>query len=133
MEPVSGMEFVIMLAFGRPSEEAQRKSVAEFKRKPLSEISDIKGMDELMEAVRLAPSGINNQSWYYHGEGDRIDAFHAKSMLTEQMNQTNVGIGLCCLWLSALHFQKTCEFVYEKTAEGKAPKGYRYVMSAQLK
>ena len=41
--PVDGLEYVIMLAFGKPTEELQRKSAAEFKRKPLAEISDIKG------------------------------------------------------------------------------------------
>lgn len=131
-EPVDGLEYVIMLAFGKPKEELQRKSAAEFKRKPLAEICDIQGADELMEAVRTAPSGINNQSWYYRGDASRIDAYYAKSMLTDQMNQTNVGIGLCCLWLSALHQKKQIELIYEASSEAKAPKGHRYVISAKL-
>ena len=130
--PVDGLEYVIMLAFGKPTEELQRKSAAEFKRKPLAEISDVKGADELLEAVRTAPSGINNQSWYYRGDAGKIDAYYAKSMLTDQMNQTNVGIGLCCLWLSAMHQNKQVELVYEASSETKAPKGHKYVISAKL-
>ena len=132
VEPAAGLEFVIILAFGKPAEALQRKSVAEFKRRQLSEISDIKGSDDLLEPVRLAPSGINNQSWYYRGDANRIDAYYAKSMITDQMNQVNVGIGVCHLWLSAVHHKRTIELVIEKPAEDRTPKGYRYVVSARM-
>ena len=132
VEPLAGLEFVIILAFGKPSETLQRNSVTEFKRRALSEISDIKGMDELLEPVRLAPSGVNNQSWYYRGDANRIDAYYAKSMITDQMNQINVGIGLCHLWLSAVHSKKEIHFVIEKPHEDRTPKGYRYVASAKM-
>lgn len=131
-EPVAGLEFVIILAFGKPVEPLQRKSVAEFKRRSLSEISDIKGSDDLLEPVRLAPSGMNNQSWFYLGNADRIDAYYAKSMIYDQMNRVNLGIGLCHLWLSATHQKKAIDFVIERSEEGRTPKGYRYVVSAKL-
>ncbi len=133
VDPIEGLVFVIILAFGKPAETLQRKSIAEFKRRALSEITDIKGSDELLEPVRLAPSGINNQSWYYRGDANRIDAYYAKSMLYDQMNQVNVGIGLCHLWLSATHFKRTIDFVAEKPDEGRTPKGYRYVVTARMK
>jgi hypothetical protein len=132
VEPLAGLEYVIILAFGKPAEPLQRNSVSEFKRKALSEISDIKGSDELLEPVRIAPSGINNQSWYYRGDANRIDAYYAKSMITDQMNQINVGIGLCHLWLSATHLKKGIEFVLELPGEDRTPKGYRYVISAKI-
>ena len=130
---VTGLEFVIMLAFGRPAEPLHRASVAEFKRGALSDISDIKGMDELLEPVRLAPSGINNQSWFYRGDAERIDAYYAKSMITDQMNQTNVGIGVCHLWLSAVHHKKAIDLVVEKPNDDRTPKGHRYVVSAKMR
>jgi hypothetical protein len=133
VESIAGMEYIIMLAFGKPTETLHRKTVAEFKRRQLSEISDIKGSDELLEPVRLAPSGINNQSWYYRGDENRIDAYYAKSMVTDQMNQINVGIGLCHLWLSVTHARKQVEFIVDSKAVEKAPKGYRYVISANIK
>ncbi|HEY3420128.1 MAG TPA: nitroreductase family protein [Methanomassiliicoccales archaeon] len=132
VEPLAGLEFVIILAFGKPTETLQRNSVTEFKRRALSDISDIKGMDDLMEPLRLAPSGMNNQSWYYRGDANRIDAYYAKSMMADQMNQINLGIGLCHLWLSAVHFKKEIEFLIERPDEGRTPKGYRYVVSAKM-
>ena len=133
VEPVAGLEYVIMLAFGSPAETLLRKSLAEFKRKALSDISDIKGMDEFLEPVRLAPSGINNQSWFYRGDANRIDAYSAKSMITEQMNQINVGIGVYHLWLSAAHNKKSIEMVIERPNDDLTPKGYRYMVSAKMK
>jgi len=41
-----------------------RTSVSEFKRKPLNEISDIEGADDLLEAARLPPSAGNQQLWF---------------------------------------------------------------------
>ena len=133
VEPAAGLEFVIILAFGKPAEALQRKSVAEFKRRQLSEISDIKGSDDLLEPVRLAPSGINNQSWYYRGDANRIDAYYAKSMISDEMNQINVGIGMCHLWLSAVHHRKEIVLSIEDPGEDRTPKGYRYVVSAKMK
>ena len=133
VEPIAGLEFVIILAFGKPAETLHRKSVAEFKRRALSEISDIKGMDDLMEPVRIAPSGINNQSWYYRGDENRIDAYYAKSMISDEMNQINVGIGMCHLWLSAVHHRKEIVLSIEDPGEDRTPKGYRYVVSAKMK
>jgi hypothetical protein len=131
-EPVAGLEYVIMLAFGKSAEQLQRGSVTEFKRRALSEISDVKGSDELMEPVRLAPSGMNNQSWYYRGNGERIDSYYAKSMIYDQMNQVNAGIGLYHLWLSAIHLKKGIDFVIDNPGEDHTPKGYRYVISAKI-
>ena len=50
------MEFIIVLAFGLPKETLHREFIHEFKRKPLDQIKDIKGFDEVIEPARLAPS-----------------------------------------------------------------------------
>lgn len=132
-DSVSGLEFVINLAFGKPAEELQRRSVSEFKRKPLSEITDIKGSDELLEPARLAPSGVNNQSSYFRGDSTSIDAYYAKSRLTEVMNQINVGIALCHIWLAALNLDRSVDFFVDEKGEDRAPKGYRYAISLKTK
>jgi hypothetical protein len=106
--------------------------VAEFKRKPLSDITDVKGSEAILEPARLAPSGMNNQSTYYRGETGRIDTYYAKSMITDQMNQVNAGIGLCHIMLAAKHAGRSVEFVVDGKGEGNAPKGYRYVISAKI-
>jgi len=132
-DPVSGLEFVVNLAFGKPAEDLQRRSVSEFKRKPLSEITDIKGLDELLEPARLAPSGVNNQSSYFRGDPTSIDAYYAKSRLTDVMNQINVGIAICHIWLAALHAGRSVDFTVDEKGEDRAPKGYRYVISVKAK
>jgi nitroreductase len=48
----SNLEFVILMEFGNSRETLHRTSVSQFKRKPLSEITDIEGGDELLEPAR---------------------------------------------------------------------------------
>jgi hypothetical protein len=60
----SNLEFIILIAFGKPNELLYRTSLSEFKRKPLKEMNDFKGSNELFEAVCLAPSATNNQPWF---------------------------------------------------------------------
>jgi hypothetical protein len=49
------------------------------------------------------------------------------------MNQINVGIGVCYLWLSAVHHKKAIVLCIENPGEDHTPKGYRYVVSAKMK
>ena len=57
----SNLEFIILFAFGRPKEPLHRSNISEFKRKPMDEITDIEGADDLLEAARIAPSATNSQ------------------------------------------------------------------------
>jgi nitroreductase len=132
-EPSNELEYVICLAFGAPAEEPWRNGPSEFKRKPMAEISSVRDADGLMEPVRLAPSGINNQSWYYSGDEERVDAYHARSMVTDEMNRINVGIGLCHLWLAARHQGMDVEFSADDGASSPAPKGFSHVASAAMR
>ena len=68
----SNLEFIILMAFGNPKETLYRTSTAEFKRKPLTETTNIMGADELLEPTRLAPSAVNNQNWYFTGNTTAI-------------------------------------------------------------
>ena len=74
----SSLEFIILMSFGNPKETLHRTSVSQFKRKPLSEITNIQGADELLEPARLAPSAINLQNWYFTGDKNLIHAYSAK-------------------------------------------------------
>jgi hypothetical protein len=67
VEVPTGLEYVIMNSFGRAMDELHRNGVAEFKRQPMSKISKVDGMDDIMEAARRAPSGVNNQPWFFSG------------------------------------------------------------------
>ena len=72
----SALPFVICMAFGKPAEPLHR-DMSEFKRKPLSEISE--GTDERLEAARLAPSGINAQNWHFIAENGKIHCYRRKA------------------------------------------------------
>ncbi len=126
-----GLEYIIMIAFGRPTEPIHRSGIADFKREPISQITDIKGLDDILEPARLAPSGMNNQSWYFTGGNGIIHAHSAKSLVTDSMNRVNVGIALCHMWLAATHAGRDVEFAFDPTAI--APKGYVYAASLIMK
>lgn len=131
MRQHSGLDFVIMLAFGRPAEPARRER-AEFKRRALTEISSVTGEPEVLEAARLAPSGLNNQSWYFTGGDGVIHAYAARSAVTNEMNRINVGIALAHIWLAAEHEGRNADFLIDEEADRNAPRGYAYVATAKL-
>jgi hypothetical protein len=128
----AGLEFIIALAFGRPTEGHQRSDVSEFKREPLAKITSVKGSDPYFEAARLAPSAMNNQPWYFSRNDGTIEAFSAKSPLLNKMNHISLGIAICHIWLAALHDGKTVEFINEVRADLKSLKGYSYVISLTM-
>jgi hypothetical protein len=93
-------DFVIMLAAGM-TDKPLRNGKEDFVRKPLSEVGDIKE-EFLLEAVRLAPSSVNSQPWYYkEREKDVIDVFMDENllykMILRRFNKIDIGISLCHL------------------------------------
>ncbi len=133
----SGMPFVISLALGKPSEPAHRESRSEFKRKKLSEIFQGEKYASLMEAVRLAPSGTNSQPWYFVEKDNVIHAFcikkgKIKALLYERMNQIDMGIALCHLWVAAIHDGMQIDFFRASLTEEEIPKNYTYTYSAKI-
>jgi hypothetical protein len=90
-------------------------------------------MDDIMEAARLAPSGINNQSWYFTGGEGVIHAYAQRSLIGENMNRINVGIALCHIWLAAEHAGRTVGFSDDGEGSGNAPKGYSYIATVNVR
>lgn len=130
-ESKPGMEFVIVLAFGSATEALHRSDVSEFKRKGLKEITDITNYDELLEPVRLAPSATNSQPWYFTGGNGQINAYciklnPIKAFLYEKMNQIDMGIAICHLWIAANHLGKRVDYIRPKAVQLDIPKGYSY-------
>ena len=131
------LEYVIVLAFGKPLESLHRASVSEFKRKPLGEITNIIGMGELLEPVRLAPSATNSQPWYFSVDKNKINIYcfkanFIKAIAYGKMNKIDMGIALCHLSLAAANSGKNLEFVTSNTAQEQCPKGYYYINTAIL-
>lgn len=133
----SKLEFVIVLAFGKPIEQLHRENVSEFKRKPLSEICNGTDYNELMKVARLAPSAINSQPWYFNVSDNVIHAYCLKSnmiraMIYEKVNKIDMGIAICHLWVAAKQCGKKAAFMVDKVAQSNPPAGYYYITSIKL-
>lgn len=131
----NGLEYIIAMPFGDPEEPIHRESTAEFKRKALSEITDIKGAEELLEAVRLAPSASNSQPWFFTGSADSIIVCRSlpnllRAALYGKFNRIDMGIALCHLRIAALHMGRAIEFSRE---EASIPKGNEYITTAHIR
>jgi hypothetical protein len=121
--------FIIGIAFGRPSEPATRKP-EDFKRKPVSEI--VKGTDKRFEAVRLAPSGMNGQPWYFIVDGDKIHVYYKPSLgglagKLYSLTSLDVGIALAHLDLASEYEGKPFEFTVNKGGIPTPPAEFVYV------
>jgi len=96
VEEPSALPSVICMSFGKPAELLHR-DISEFKRKALAEISE--GIDERLEAVRLAPSAVNAQNWYFIVESGKIHCYRkeSKSLLKfiyNKLHCVDMGIAL---------------------------------------
>ena len=130
----SDLEFIILIAFGKPAESLHRSNLSEFKRKPLNEISDIKNTDKLLEAARFAPSAGNSQPWFFTGDENMIHVYSNKpgfirGLLLKKYIRLDVGIALYHLKLAAEHFSKETQIRFDKTAPDYSNKGYEYIAS----
>ena len=125
-----GLQFAIMMAFGRPKGTLLRSGAAEFRRKALSEISD--RPDPRLEPARLAPSSVNSQPWFFIHDGDDIHALCAlqgilKQTMLGRMNRIDMGIALAHLYLSNPE-----SFQFFSAAQPPAKKGCAYIGSFRL-
>ena len=103
----SALPSVICMSFGNPAEPLHRE-LSDFKRKPLSAISE--GSDERLEAARLAPSALNAQNWYFIAEGGKIHCYRMKSgsllaFMFNRMHHIDMGIALCHIALESDDFK----------------------------
>jgi nitroreductase len=133
----SNLEFIILMAFGKPTEKLYRSSVAEFKRKHLSKITDIKGAEELLEPARLAPSAVNRQNWFFTGDRNLIHAYSFKpnfiaNLLWGKHFPINVGIALCHLQLTAEHFGLSARVVSAEEKNRNPPRNCQYIASLEI-
>ncbi len=133
----SELEFVIMLAFGKPIESLHRAHVSEFKRKNLNEITNIMGMDELFETARLAPSATNSQPWFFIKDNHKIHVYCVKTnaikaVIYEKVNKIDMGIAICHLWIAAAHLGKRLQWEYNESAVEHSPKGFYYISTLHI-
>lgn len=94
-EKTAKENFCIMLGFGR-TDEKERTSEAEFRRLPLSQISNEK--NSIAAAARLAPSAINMQPWYLNfSESGLTVESHGRGLLKNLIrNMNKIDLGIVC-------------------------------------
>ncbi|MDR2956998.1 MAG: hypothetical protein LBU61_02300 [Coriobacteriales bacterium] len=96
---------IVTLAFGR-AQGSPHRSLAEFSRKSISEISNVAD-DPCIQAVRLAPSGMNSQPWFFKKEADSVSVYEKKpkgpSALIYKLTDFDLGIALCHYAVTAEH------------------------------
>lgn len=133
----SNLEFIILFAFGRPKEPLHRSNISEFKRKPMDEITDIEGADDLLEAARIAPSATNSQPWFFTGSENKIKVYcvqskFLKARLLKKWNQIDVGITIFHIVTAAEHFGKSVEIISDRNARDNPPEGYYYIVTLKI-
>lgn len=134
----NGLKYVITLAFGKANEDIHRNSLSEYKRKDLNEISSVKGAEEFIEVVRLAPSSTNNQPWYLEGSESEMDIYckrlsFVKNTFFPLFNKfilIDMGIALCHLKIAAKYYEKEIELKKENKSSNKK---YNYMITAYIK
>ncbi|MHC1721065.1 MAG: nitroreductase family protein [Clostridiaceae bacterium] len=135
---ILNLEFVIIMAIGKPAEPLHRKTISEFQRKSLTDITSIGDCVDLLEPVRLAPSASNVQPWFLTGNQNQINFYcvissFLKAIVYDKFNKISMGIALYHLQLAAEHTGKNFEMVTDEEAQKNSPKGYYYICTAYLK
>lgn len=120
-------DFVIAIGFGEALENPYRERT-EFKRKSAIEV--YKGSDERLEAARLAPSATNSQNWFFEEQEGRIHVYQKninaiQNMIYGKMNQIDIGIALCHMYLVDCDKERTFKFEDDSTHIER--KGFDYV------
>ena len=116
---------IIAIAFGQTNGPVHRREDG-FKRKPINEITNAPE-DICIQAVHLAPSGMNLQPWYLEKAGAKVllykQSLKPPLSLVYKKTEVDMGIALCHYALACRHFGKPFTFEHKNREAGK--KGYR--------
>ncbi len=129
-----GLPFVILMAFGAAQEDVVRSSPTQFKRKALKDIATSTAVPAYIEDVRLAPSAINKQPWFFSGDERSCNAFSVRGKglinIAEGWRFVDLGIALSHLYIAALADGKTVSFRREDSIP--SGNGSEYVLSCRI-
>ena len=117
---------ILAMAFGRPAAgETVYREAGQFARKPIASITNAPD-DVRLEAVRLAPSGLNLQPWYFEKQDGRVLVYQAKLKppvsLLYKLADLDMGIALCHYALACA--QDGAPFSFERTRSLPEKKGF---------
>ncbi|MEN1761692.1 nitroreductase family protein [Anoxynatronum sibiricum] len=132
---VSPLPFVIALSVGTATEPVHRQHQTDFQRKPLPDMVTGSDHEALVESARLAPSATNSQPWQFQTTPDAIRVFRMKpgvmkAWLYDRLNQVDMGIVLCHLWLAAKAAAYQPSLLNEAGVD--VPEGQLYVKTLKL-
>lgn len=126
----SELDFVVMIAFGNPDETMYREKVAEFKRKNITEISNLTKTNNILEAMRLAPSAMNQQAWCFEFNQDEISVYRKKVLIViEKMSKIDIGIALAHIYIAVKEQGGKIEIIKK---ENKEKRGYEYILTCKI-
>ena len=116
---------LITIAFGEAVESLHRE-LAEFKRKPIDDVTNDVN-DVCIQAMHLAPSGMNIQPWYFEKTADKIVMYEQilkpPISLAYKNTPIDMGIALCHCAVAYKHFDRP--FAFNPNAAAPPKKGYR--------
>lgn len=121
---------IIVIAFGE-AKHSNTRSIEDFKRKSLAEISDI--ADEKLKPAQYAPSAVNGQPWYFEHRTDGTISVYSKKQnfikrkILGNTNRIDVGIALAHLYVAY-----TDDFTFDPDGEHSIIKGYEYIGNCTL-
>ena len=123
----NGLDFIIMIAIAKVSEDKFRKDMYKSKRKPLDEIWNGEHYREIGNIVRFTPSACNTQPWKVTAEEGALSVYRYKKpgkrgiMPADKVahyNRIDIGIFLCfldlCLIQSGISYERE---LFTDTAE----------------
>lgn len=100
----NGLQYGIMLCFGKCGEDDFRTDVSEFNRKKASDIWTGATDAKLVDIARLAPSAVNSQPWKVVQVGNQLRIYREKgktpilsNILFKRWNKVDIGIFLAFL------------------------------------
>lgn len=112
-----GLPFVFILTFGNADEAVNRNGADEFTRQAISTFTDVEGIDDYVETMRLAASGRNRQPWRITGTKDKMVVYTIKdnklfAKIMPDLWLLDGGIAMTHLWLEAEHQGKEIQITY---------------------
>ncbi len=110
VKQVEGLDYVIMIAIAKMSEDKFRKDSTKVQRKDVDEIWRGDRMN-IAQVVGLAPSACNSQPWFVENNGDTLSVYRCKRMGPAKIpfdamayfNKIDIGIFMCVLEICLDH------------------------------
>lgn len=129
-----GRPAAVLLSFGTSDETIHRTNRDQFRRKALAEIASAGVVPAYIEAMRLAPSAMNKQPWFFSGDARTCHVFSVRGKgfvnLAEGWRFFDLGIALSHLFVAATADGKAVSFRREDSVPSR--NGNEYVLSCRI-